>query len=168
MEERKGDLRIYVAVALFSACLVSGGALLALYMFLPISNVKSWYAIAGMILVAAPWAFWFLTYIYRCLRPVDYTLSEPCKSPAGSPFSRKEGAAMSPRNPPFDDEPRRPSSDGIRHVHFGGVVVVSDDVDNNGGHHGGLTHSEIKHKEENSVNSRESEIPLPFFVVPKK
>jgi hypothetical protein len=48
------------------------------------------------------------------------------------------------------------------------VVVVSDDVDNNGGHQGGLTHSEIKHKEENSVNSRESEIPLPFFVVPKK
>uniref|UniRef100_A0A6N2K9R2 Uncharacterized protein n=1 Tax=Salix viminalis TaxID=40686 RepID=A0A6N2K9R2_SALVM len=147
MDERKGDLRIYAAVALFSACLVSGGVLLVLYIFLPLSNVKSWYPIAGMILVAAPWVFWFLTYIYQCIRPpVDFTRSEPCKSPAGSPFSGKEGAAISPRNPPFDDEPRRPSSDGIRHVHFGGVVVVSDDVDNNSGRHqGGRKHSEIEH-----------------------
>ncbi|KAJ6422524.1 hypothetical protein OIU84_027482 [Salix udensis] len=148
MDERKGDMRIYVAVALFSACLVSGGVLLVLYLFLPLSNVKSWYPIAGMILVAAPWAFWFLTYIYQCIRPpVDFTRSEPYKSPAGSPFPGKEGAAISPRNPPFDDDqPRRPSSDGIRHVHFGGVVVVSDDVDNNSGRHqGGRKHSEIEH-----------------------
>ncbi|CAK7333801.1 unnamed protein product [Dovyalis caffra] len=159
MEKKKGDPRIYIVIALFFACLVSGGVLLALYMFLPENNVNWWYSIAGMILVAIPWAFWFLTCIYRCIRPVGYTNSEPCTSPLGSPFSRREvaAAASSPRNPPFDDEPQRPSSDGSRHVHFGRVVVVSNenDDDDSGDQDERKSmegHSGIEHEGENSVN----------------
>lgn len=68
-EERKGDPRFYLLSAFFFSCIVTGGLFLGLYIFLPPDETQPWYPIPGLILVAIPWIFWFLTYIYRCIRP---------------------------------------------------------------------------------------------------
>ncbi|XP_050225023.1 uncharacterized protein LOC126674592 isoform X1 [Mercurialis annua] len=148
---RKGDARIYIVTAIFFSCIISGGVFLALYIFLPLHKSQPWFPTAGLILVAIPWFFWFLLYLYRCCSP-KHTPCPPCKSIPGS--EETEASAIAPTNtyvvdddeshlrslttptPPLQQQ-QQPPDDGERHVHFGGVVVITeyDDNENNNNVH---------------------------------
>ncbi|KAK6804204.1 hypothetical protein RDI58_001988 [Solanum bulbocastanum] len=67
MEERVGDLRVPLISSLFCLCVLTGGVLLVLYLFVP-DYSQPWFAPAGLILVGSPYIFWLLTYIYTCLK----------------------------------------------------------------------------------------------------
>ncbi|XP_002524009.2 uncharacterized protein LOC8284267 [Ricinus communis] len=188
-QNRKGDPRIYLVTGFFFLCIISGGVFLGLYIFLPENNTQLWYPTAGLVLVAIPWAVWFLTYLYRCFSP-RHTPCPPCKSIPRSASDEMETSGNAPTNASYNEShlqsnAQQPHDDGGRHVHFGGVVVISeydntddnnyDDDDNSitssdeqDGHerverrleaeHGGRT--SLSDRKENSVDHRESEIPL--------
>lgn len=66
-DKRSGDGRIWAVTCVFLLCIVGGGALLAVYIMPPAEGVDAYrYAVAGMVLVAIPWLFWLLTFLYRC------------------------------------------------------------------------------------------------------
>ncbi|XP_060217897.1 uncharacterized protein LOC132645131 [Lycium barbarum] len=67
MEERKGDLRVPLISSLFCLCVLTGGVLLVLYLFVP-DHSQPWFPAAGLILVGSPYIFWLLTYFYTCLK----------------------------------------------------------------------------------------------------
>uniref|UniRef100_A0A2C9VAF2 Uncharacterized protein n=1 Tax=Manihot esculenta TaxID=3983 RepID=A0A2C9VAF2_MANES len=127
-EERKGDPRFYLLSAFFFSCIVTGGLFLGLYIFLPPDETQPWYPIPGLILVAIPWIFWFLTYIYRCIRPKNAQIifANPSQDPHlmhslndVQEYCTKEHS----------------SNDGRGHVHSEGVIVIreyeEDDHENN-------------------------------------
>lgn len=84
-DKRSGDGRIWAVTFVFLLCIVGGGALLAVYIMSPAEGVDTYrYAVAGMVLVAIPWLFWLLTFLYRC----------SCKaSRPGSPTRDRGGVA---------------------------------------------------------------------------
>ncbi|MCD7450998.1 hypothetical protein HAX54_009266 [Datura stramonium] len=67
MEEREGDLRVPLISSLFCLCVLTGGVLLILYLFVP-DHSQPWFPAAGLILVGSPYIFWLLTYMYTCLK----------------------------------------------------------------------------------------------------
>ncbi|KAL5982739.1 hypothetical protein ACLOJK_016815 [Asimina triloba] len=64
--ERTTDLRIWIVSSLFFVFIIAGGTFLGLYIAHPETEENSWYPVAGMVLVAIPWFFWFMTFCYRC------------------------------------------------------------------------------------------------------
>ncbi|KAK4264711.1 hypothetical protein QN277_025849 [Acacia crassicarpa] len=64
-EYSNGRAYIWITACVLFICIVAGGACLAAYVLLPEDKVASWLPEAGVILVCLPWAFWFLTFIYR-------------------------------------------------------------------------------------------------------
>ncbi|KAG6725760.1 hypothetical protein I3843_02G037200 [Carya illinoinensis] len=172
MEERKGDARIYVISFMFFACIVTGGSLLFLYIFVPQTDSASWYPIVGMILVGIPWAFWLFTYLYRCIKPsTDAQLNEQDSSRAPTP---PLGGATNTENSWSLESPiNSPCSGGQRRVHFGAVVVLGNE--DNSAHDTGRDVSESNRATELQgvtdeakklpVNgSGESEMPLTMSV----
>ncbi|KAF5735284.1 hypothetical protein HS088_TW15G00786 [Tripterygium wilfordii] len=175
MEEKRGDIRIYIITGFIFVCIVAGGIFLGLYIFLPVAESKSWYPIAGIVLVAIPWAFWFLMYIYRCCAPKNVQSQERSnmhRSAAPSTTTRTTNERLSVESPIS-------SPDGKRHVHFGAVVVLGtgDKVNNVGGgdeddeddleeNNSGRQHEGRVTLDEKSdlVASRESEMPLTLGV----
>ena len=173
MEARKEDVRIYIISFLFFSCIVCGGVLLSIYLFLPQSQSSTWYPIAGLILVGVPWLFWFLAYLYRCIRP-GHDKSEineggcsngrPCP-PAVSATSEEECPLDSPCG-----------GGGERRVHFGAVVVLGKEADQGVGQRGhdivvtetngnsAVDEHERHHDNNGLVVFRESEMPLSLRV----
>lgn len=166
MDERKGDARVYVVSFLFFACIVVGGVLLCLYIFLPQTNSASWYPIAGMIMVGIPWAFWFLAYLYRCCKPrVDPQLNERESSHGTTPPAAPASGATTTANTSNAESPVH-SPVGERRVHFGAVIVLGND-EYSGQRELGHTkevHGPRDDADKPAVGSRESEMPLTLSV----
>ncbi|EXB36696.1 hypothetical protein L484_016947 [Morus notabilis] len=156
MEQRKGDVRVYIVSGFFFSCIVSGGVFLGLYMFLPETQSSAWYPIAGMILVSVPWAFWFFTFLYRCFKPdhpppqFDGSTRDPLTA-NGSPMT----------NPMASESPNgeSPGGGGERRVQFGPAVVLGGQGE---GHAGAATTRDHHEQEANEASncSRESKMPL--------
>lgn len=68
-KEREGDIRVQLILWLFFACILVGGVFLCLYFFLPETEYADWHYLIGIGLVAVPWTFWFLMYLYTCFKP---------------------------------------------------------------------------------------------------
>ncbi|KAK3198347.1 hypothetical protein Dsin_021762 [Dipteronia sinensis] len=163
MKERKGDARIYLISVFFLVCVVCGGVVLGLYIFLPETFSQSWYPVAGMILVGIPWIFWLFAYLYRCFLPTTSTSistnnNNNFKASTSTPSSRTLGTAVAAAS----EEDQSPVSPG-RHVHFGAVVVM--------GSEGNKSQESAQGPESDKGESssspqekafRESEIPLAF------
>ncbi|KAE7996189.1 hypothetical protein FH972_000931 [Carpinus fangiana] len=108
MDERKEDVRIYVVSILFFACIVAGGFLLCLYIFLPQTNSTSLYPVAGLILVGIPWAFWFLACLYRCCKRRADQQPDECESNRGpSPPAAPASGATIVANTSNEESPAR-------------------------------------------------------------
>lgn len=128
MDERKGDVRIYVVSILFFACIVAGGVLLCLYIFLPQTNSTSSYPVAGMILVGIPWAFWFLACLYRCCKPrADQQPDEYESNRGPSPPTVPASGATTAANTSNEESPVNSPVGDQRRVHFGAVIVLGND-----------------------------------------
>lgn len=67
MEEREGDLRVPLISSLFCLCVLTGGVLLVLYLFVP-DQSQPWFPAAGLILIGSPYIFWLLTYFYTSMK----------------------------------------------------------------------------------------------------
>ncbi|KAL5549639.1 hypothetical protein UlMin_004870 [Ulmus minor] len=179
MEQRKGDVRVYVVSGLFFSCIITGGVFLSLYIFLPETQTSNWYPIAGMVLVAIPWAFWFFTYVYRCFKP-----NQPPPQPENSirEAAPSTVATTTMANPSTNEE-HSPMGGGERRVQFGPVIVMgsNDDSSREDGIpviHENPNPNEVErsegesrsrenegdHDQEISNSSRESEVPLRLSV----
>ncbi|XP_051144215.1 uncharacterized protein LOC127260515 [Andrographis paniculata] len=66
-DEREGDLRVPLVFCIFFLLVTAGGVLLVIYVFAP-SASQPWYPTVAILFVASPWVFWFLTYLYTCLK----------------------------------------------------------------------------------------------------
>ena len=161
MKERKGDARIYLISLFFLVCVVCGGVVLGLYIFLPETFSQSWYTVAGIILVGIPWIFWLFAYLYRCFLPSTSTSNNNnFKASTSTPSSRTPGTAVVAASE--EEEDQSPVSPG-RHVHFGAVVVMGSE----GNKSQESAQGPESDKGESSSSpqekaSRESEIPLAF------
>ncbi|AET04779.1 hypothetical protein MtrunA17_Chr8g0384521 [Medicago truncatula] len=60
-----GRAFIWLVTCLLFISLLAGGVCLGAYMLLPESETSSWIPVAGVVFVCLPWAFWFLTCLYR-------------------------------------------------------------------------------------------------------
>ncbi|EXB70663.1 hypothetical protein L484_023849 [Morus notabilis] len=169
MDQREGDVRVYIISGFFFSCIVSGGVFLGLYMFLPETLSSAWYPIAGMILVSVPWAFWFFTFLYRCFKP-DHPPPQfdssarfskggsSTRDPStanGSPIAATATNAMASESPNGES----PGGGSERRVQFGPVVVLGGQGE---GHAGAATTRDHHEQEANEASncSRESEMPL--------
>ncbi|XXG72219.1 hypothetical protein AAC387_Pa07g1367 [Persea americana] len=70
-EQRASDIRIWILSLLFLFFIVTGGAFLFMYVTYTETDNTAWYPIAGTVLVAIPWIFWLLTFVYRCCIKVE-------------------------------------------------------------------------------------------------
>lgn len=169
MKDRKGDPRIYIITLFFFLCITCGGLFLGLYIFLPETHSQSWYPIVGFVLVGIPWLFWVCAYIVKCFSPIPthpnvYAARTPSKvdTPGSPPKPVTPPAAVEEKSPCAQSPST--SSPG-RRVHFGAVVVLGDNEDEN---------KVIKQEEDDrgresadpqnkaSVHPKESEIPLAY------
>ncbi|CAL0329534.1 unnamed protein product [Lupinus luteus] len=134
MGDRKGDTTIYIIYGFFFACIIGGGVFLCLYIIQPNDSESiTWYVISGMTLVAIPWLFWFLIYLYRCFcfRPHDVQfVDEGSRSPKSSPKKTSNFNSCDAKSPPHS-----PMEGRERRVHFGVVVEMEDDDDGQEHHH---------------------------------
>ena len=152
MEDRKGDVRIYIISIFFFACTIGGGIFLCMYMFLPDSESISWYLFVGMTLVTIPWLSWFLIFIYRCFSPIHVKFDDHHNG------NNNNGAIWTPKSPQKDvTSPcgaKSPVSGGggERSVQFGPVVEM------------GSGYEEQNHNEEHHGSKEEQEIPTLVLV----
>ncbi|CAK8560113.1 unnamed protein product [Lathyrus sativus] len=156
MGDRKGDLRIYVISCFFFACTIGGGIFLCMYIFLPDSEVVSWYLYVGMTLVAIPWLSWFIIFIYRCIRPINVQEHRNNNNPGKSAaiWTPKSPQTTSPTGAKTAGGDSLMDGDGEGRVQFGAVVEMRN------GSGGG----EENHNNENVVgdhheSKKEQEIP---------
>ncbi|XP_023000624.1 uncharacterized protein LOC111494867 [Cucurbita maxima] len=126
MEERKGDATILIISGLMFLCVVAGGLLLCLYLFVPESESQDWYSVVGIILVSTPWIFWFLVYLYHCLKPIRLQSNAALKHSSSSnrpPSAANNSGGIVANLPQVESPDCDTPGDGKRRVHFGAVVV---------------------------------------------
>uniref|UniRef100_A0A0A0LN77 Uncharacterized protein n=2 Tax=Cucumis sativus TaxID=3659 RepID=A0A0A0LN77_CUCSA len=153
MEERKGDARIVIISGLIFLCIILGGFLLCLYLFLPESQTSDWYPTIGIVLVSTPWIFWLSVYIYHCLKPTKVLLN-PFGSNSINSSSKKTEASKNNEDDVGEDDvgDDETPGGGKRKVHFGAVFVMEKQptLDRNSSHS----------KQSTSTSPREPEMPL--------
>ena len=64
-DPNSGRTFIWFVTCILFISLIAGGVCLGAYMFLPESETTPWMPVVGVTLVCLPWAFWFLTCLYR-------------------------------------------------------------------------------------------------------
>uniref|UniRef100_A0A5B7AT87 Uncharacterized protein n=1 Tax=Davidia involucrata TaxID=16924 RepID=A0A5B7AT87_DAVIN len=164
MEGREGDPRIPIISCLFFLFVVTGGVLLCLYV-LDSKVSRPWFPIAALALIGSPWIFWFLMYIYTCIKSCcrrrgaapaskDRQISRRSNRsiPPGSSAAAATAGGTTTMSCTTPGESPVNSPNGHRKVHFGGAVVVMD-----GNHDGGGGESSVP-------SSRECEMPLTLSV----
>lgn len=171
MEERRIDSRIFIVVtgSMF-LCIIGGGLLLGLYLFLPESQSPDWYPIAGIVLVSTPWFFWFFVLLYNCFKSRfngSVNQSSANRQPAannnnnGGGGGGGGGATIVANLPEVESPVCDSPGDGKRRVHFGAVVVLGNksQIDRNSSSNESQQSSSME-PTNNVVRSRESEVPL--------
>ncbi|XP_038875814.1 uncharacterized protein LOC120068181 [Benincasa hispida] len=157
MEERKGDARIFIISGLIFLCIISGGILLCLYLFLPESQTPDWYPIVGIVLVSTPWIFWLSIYFYHCLKPTKVQLNAFGPNNNNSHSKKTEAANYNDGGATIEGNLGEVESpgEGKRRVHFGAVVVMEKQpqLDRNYSH-------ESQSKQPTTMSPRETEVPL--------
>lgn len=64
-DQNAGRAFVWLITSFLCFSLVAGGICLSLYLIYPPSQNTNWLPLVGVILVAIPWIFWFLTCMYR-------------------------------------------------------------------------------------------------------
>ncbi|KAH1069232.1 hypothetical protein AAZX31_03G083000 [Glycine max] len=126
MGDRKGDVRIYLISGLFLASTVGGGIFLCMYIIYSNSEYVRYYLIAGMTLVAVPWWFWFLIFLYRCCFKPKVGQQFDNRGKVGATKNCSLTAVVT--NPSGKKSPDEFLDDGGRHVHFGAVVEMGSGI----------------------------------------
>ncbi|XP_059654296.1 uncharacterized protein LOC132301016 [Cornus florida] len=139
---REGDLRFPIISCLIFLCVLTGGGFLVVYVFVPDLS-QPWHPVAALVLIGFPWVFWFLTYLYTCMKHSccvnngsgqDHQRRGATRSMAAATTTTTGGAATmnctsrggSPVN----------SMEPPRRVQFGPVVVMDGNGNGNGNGNG--------------------------------
>uniref|UniRef100_A0A0D9XXH6 Membrane lipoprotein n=1 Tax=Leersia perrieri TaxID=77586 RepID=A0A0D9XXH6_9ORYZ len=156
---------VWVVAAALLAVVLAGGGCLVLYLTLPAAEAPHWLPIAGLALVAFPWAFWLATCAYRCCSssssPPPANAGHVERQPSSSASTRAAAVAPVPSSSTnLKSAVRSPagsSHSGTRRVHFGDSTVLGE----KGAGAGEVAVVEEKEEEDcSSVTSHESEAPL--------
>lgn len=150
-EQRQGDLRVPIIFAVFCLFVLAGGVILILYVFSPDSSAP-WYPMAALVLIGSPWIFWFMTYIYTCIKSCYRRVSPNIDNRQISKRTPRAASTNTAMNRTVSsNKPEEQSRDGNEapHMHFGEVVVQGDQ---NSGRNGGESGS--------VASSTEIEMPL--------
>ena len=155
-----GSACVWVVAALLLLAVLAGGGCLVLYVTLPPAEVPQWLPVAGLALVASPWAFWIATCAYSCCcslssppAPAPAPVAagnverQPSRSAAVAPLPSSTGikSALSKKQA----RSAAASSNEARRVHFGDSIVLGEEKD-----------------DASSVDSHESEPPLAYSMDP--
>ncbi|KAL5206452.1 hypothetical protein ABZP36_034661 [Zizania latifolia] len=155
-QRQPGNECVWVLAAVLLLALLAGGGCLVLYLALPLAEVPHWLPIAGLALVAFPWAFWIATCAYRCC----FSSSPPVEANAHverQPSSRPAAVAPLPSSKSLKSSMRSPtaSSSGTRRVQFGDATVLGEEGRGGGGE------AAVEEQDDcSSVTSHKSEAPL--------
>ncbi|EAZ19856.1 hypothetical protein OsJ_35441 [Oryza sativa Japonica Group] len=162
-----------VAAALFLAVLAGGGCLV-FYLALPPAEVPEWLPVAGLSLVALPWAFWIATCAYRLCCCCFSSSSAPEKANAaaaapGHVERQPSSAAVAPLPSSTNLKSAVRSAmgsyshSGTRRVHFGDSTVLGEKAAGAGGGEPAVV-EEVEEEEEkecsSATSSHESEAPI--------
>ncbi|KAJ1427862.1 hypothetical protein SESBI_09244 [Sesbania bispinosa] len=149
MGGREGDVRIYFIYVFFLACTIAGGVFLFMYILKPNSESLPWYPIAGMTLVAIPWLFWFLIYLYRCYKTMNLQYVEHQNhgndTATATATTNSALSADDVTTSPYTKSSVHSTDSAEHHVHSGVVVEMGNEFDGGGGqecHYEKLQHHE--------------------------
>uniref|UniRef100_A0A0E0MKB9 Dihydrolipoamide acetyltransferase component of pyruvate dehydrogenase complex n=1 Tax=Oryza punctata TaxID=4537 RepID=A0A0E0MKB9_ORYPU len=160
---------VWAVAAVLLLAVLAGGGCLVLYLALPPADVPHWLPIAGLALVALPWAFWIATCAYRfcCCCCCCSSSSSPEQANAAAaghverqPSSSTRPAAVAPlpSGTNLKSAVRSPmgshSHSGTRRVHFGDSTVL--------GEKGAGEPAVVEEEEEEECSSATTEA-LPIF-----
>ncbi|KAJ3671630.1 hypothetical protein LUZ60_007709 [Juncus effusus] len=168
-----GQACVWLISCLLFLLLLTGGVFLALYISLPSSAEHAWFLPAGMGLVAAPWIFWILTCLYRCIvLQIKHSIGsgqDGSPPPPQQQVVRQSTAVAraAPLTPVIEEGPESPDG-AARKVRFGNVMVANGA---NGNKNGGDEEMSMSPRRSggganrrdgggSSNTSRESEQPL--------
>ncbi|XP_052138028.1 uncharacterized protein LOC127756697 [Oryza glaberrima] len=156
-----------VAAVLFLAVLAGGGCLV-FYLALPPAEVPEWLPVAGLSLVALPWAFWIATCAYRLCCCCCSSSSSPEQANAAAerqPSSSTRPAAVAPLPSSTNLKSAVRSAmgsyshSGTRRVHFGDSTVLGEKAAGEP-----AVVEEVEEEEEkecsSATSSHESEAPI--------
>ncbi|KAM3255446.1 hypothetical protein ACQJBY_048621 [Aegilops geniculata] len=147
-----GSVCVWVVALLLLLAVFAEGGCLVLYVTLPPAEVPQWLPIAGLALVALPWAFWIATCAYSCCcsrssppaQAAGAVERQPSRSAAVVPLPSstniKSALSKKHRRSPVA------STNNARRMHFGESIVLGDE----------------EKDDTTSVNSHESEAPLAY------
>ncbi|EAY82483.1 hypothetical protein OsI_37701 [Oryza sativa Indica Group] len=160
-----------VAAVLFLAVLAGGGCLV-FYLALPPAEVPEWLPVAGLSLVALPWAFWIATCAYRLCCCCCSSSSSPEQANAAAerqPSSSTRPAAVAPLPSSTNLKSAVRSAmgsyshSGTRRVHFGDSTVLGEKAAGAGAGEPAVV-EEVEEEEEkecsSATSSHESEAPI--------
>ncbi|XP_073013741.1 uncharacterized protein [Typha latifolia] len=165
-EGKAGDIRVWLVSGLFFLILITGGTFLVLYVAFPENAVPGWFPIAGMVLVAVPWFFWFLTCVYRCfLFRGDDEERQPIRASSVTPVGGG-GRPTIITAPAVDNEIAVESPGGARRVRFGNATVMgsADAACSSGGPAAAQTVQQRNGNVHSDDGSSHSEVPLSLSV----
>ncbi|KAL2536697.1 putative membrane lipoprotein [Forsythia ovata] len=148
---REGDILFPLISSLLCLCVLTGGIFLVLYVYLP--NISQpWFPILAFILIGSPWIFWFLTYLYTCMKAC-------CRAhdrPVSRRYSGSTRTATLARTASIGAHTTTSSQGDGKHEYLSVVVTDGEDSQDSESHQGGENSS--------TTSSRESGMPLTYSV----
>lgn len=154
LDPTAGYAAIWMVSCFLCLSIAVGGSFLVMYMILPESDSTYWLPIAGVTLVCLPWLFWFCTCFYRIISRLSGVRMSIGGVAGGTGGGGGGGGSSRGRN-------IASSNHGAGNVNNYGDSSGRDNnnnqnaIDNNG-----------QERKEDSVRSRESEIPLSSSMAP--
>ncbi|XP_010277050.1 PREDICTED: uncharacterized protein LOC104611610 [Nelumbo nucifera] len=147
-EKKKDDIRVYMISCLFFICITAGGALLSMYVTLPETEPTTWYPIAGLTLVAIPWVFWILIFLYTCVKAAIILRNPSQGANRGKGTSATAAAAKTTFESSSVDSTGGGGGDQ-GHAHVGAAIAIGEeDSPGDGENEAAQTHQAPTHDEE--------------------
>ncbi|PIA47553.1 hypothetical protein AQUCO_01400297v1 [Aquilegia coerulea] len=130
-DPRTRSICVWVLSCLFLCIIIAGCVYLILYIAV---EPRADYAILGLALIATPWVFWFLTFLYRCcFKPVISAVGGGgiLARGGGVPLATTAGASAATSRRGAVDSDSMVENSGARRVRFGDAVVVETEKSGN-------------------------------------
>ncbi|KAF3624783.1 putative pentatricopeptide repeat-containing protein-like [Capsicum annuum] len=147
MEEKAGDFRVPLISSFFCLCVLTGGVLLVLYIFVP-NYSTPWFPAVGLLLVGSPYIFWLLTYIYTCLKRCCF----------GDRIDNRQISRRASRAPTM-------AKSGVARTDSRANSAISNN-NNDDNQAGGHSHQNEGDASSSINSTKESEMPLAVSVAP--
>ncbi|KAL5704499.1 hypothetical protein ACHQM5_022920 [Ranunculus cassubicifolius] len=165
---RTRNICLWLISCLLLGCIIVGCGLLIKYVFF---NAPIQVAEIGLTLIAIPWLFWFLTYLYRCISRSFCNPNPSGASAAGGGGMSRRLASISGSNAPSkrsaavaNDSPVVSPGSAARRVHFGDVIVLNEQDEQkqygseSDGHHEKASSTGSSNNDYDDISSPESQV----------